>query len=689
MVGALFSTACGEDAPGAGCDRFECVEAVEGVSARHAFASQGGAGRPELDFYAAPFPSENRRATSGGVDLSGFPNPTETKVVSSLLSMLQSDARGFGVTSSIYFSLSGAPTGSSEEPLELASYGQSVSESAAAFVINADAASPGYLAKRPIRAEFRRDGGPFGAPNLISLSPLQGQPFASNTLHAGVLLRSAFTPPLGQSRELVALLKGIQPPGLSDAAFEAYQDAILALDAAGIARGDVAALAAFVTDDPTRGMSQALSAALERGVPPLSQPLEPREVFDDFCVYEARLKLPVFQTGTPPYDEAGGGWTFDASGAPIVDHEEEARVVVTIPRGNMPSSGYPVVLMSRTGGGGDRPLVDRGVRGPDGVPLLPGTGPALEFARVGYAGVSLDGPHGGIRNVTNGDEQFLMFNVGNMLALRDNVRQSAVELALAGALLESLRVDVSGCSGAETSGQPARFDPALKILMGHSMGATITPLTLATEPSFKGIILSGAGGSWIENVMYKKKPVAVKIFAEILLGISNSWGLHEADPALNLFQWAGEPADPPVYADRVLHHPAPGAAPRHILMQQGIVDNYILPPIANALSLAAGLDLAGGSLDVAEPRLASFAPLEERLAFSGGSSIGLPTEGNVRVDGADYTAVVVQHLEDGVEDGHEVIFQTETPKAQYRCFLATLAAGRLPHVPAAGGSCPQ
>jgi len=690
VVGALLSTACGDDTTPTGCDRFECVEAVAGVSARHAFEVQNGVGDAAPDFYAAPFPSENRRTPGGGVDLSGFPNPTATKVVSSLISMLERDAHGFGVSSAIYFSLSDAPEGSADEPIELVSYAASVAaEHAAAFVINADPDSVDYLVKQPVRAEFMRDGGPFGAPNLVSLSPLQGAPFASATLHAGVLLRSAFTTPLGQSRELVALLNGIRPPGLSDAAFTAYRQAVAALDAAGVQHEDVAALAAFVTDDPTVGMAQVLSASLDRGVPALSQPLQAKEVFDDFCVYEGRLKLPVYQAGAPPYDEAGGGWTFDVSGAPIVDHEEEARVVITIPRGNMPSSGFPVVLFSRTGGGGDRPLVDRGVRGADGAPLEPGSGPAREFARVGYAGVSLDGPHGGIRNITHGDEQFLMFNVGNMLALRDNVRQSALELALGGTLLERLRVDVTSCAGAQTGGQPARFDPALKVLMGHSMGATITPLTLATEPSFKGIILSGAGGSWIENVMYKKKPVAVKIFAEILLGISNSWSLHEADPALNLFQWAGEPADPPIYARRILHHPPQGFAPRHVLMQQGIVDNYILPPIANALSLAAGLDLAGGSLDVDDPRLASFAPLSDRLRFSGGSSIALPAEGNVSVGGARYTAVVVQHPEDGVEDGHEVLFQTETPKAQYRCFLSTLAAGKTPHVPAAGGTCPQ
>ena len=49
--------------------------------------------------------------------------------------------------------------------------------------------------------------------------------------------------------------------------------------------------------------------------------------------------------------------------------------------------------------------------------------------------------------------------------------------------------------------------------------------------------------------------------------------------------------------------------------------------------------------------------------------------------GAAVTAIVVQHPEDGIEDGHEVVFQTEAPKNEYRCFLQSYAAGVTPTVP--------
>src|SRR5690606_37485035 len=118
----------------------------------------------------------------------------------------------------------------------------------------------------------------------------------------------------------------------------------------------------------------------------------------------------------------------------------------------------PLLVFSRTGGGGDRPLVDRGVRDADGNVIVPGSGPALELSRAGFAGASVDGPHGGLRNVTNGDEQLLVFNFQNPLALRDNVRQSALELALLPEVLDGVSIDVSDCPGAEAPNDLARFD---------------------------------------------------------------------------------------------------------------------------------------------------------------------------------------------------------------------------------------
>ncbi|HTM22580.1 MAG TPA: hypothetical protein VL172_18790, partial [Kofleriaceae bacterium] len=399
------------------------------------------------------------------------------------------------------------------------------------------------------------------------------------------------------------------------------------------------------------------------------------DLFDDFCVYQSTLPMPDYQAGEPPFDDPpSGAWVFDG-GAPVYQRAEQARIVITLPRAPLPADGYPVVVFVRTGGGGDRPQVDRGQHDADGNTLEPGEGPARYFARAGYAAIEVDGPHGGLRNVTGGDEQFLIFNVQNLYALRDNVRESAMELALMAEVAGTLGVDASDCPPAGT-GDPGPaavvFDGNHTALMGHSMGATIGPLAVAVQPGFGALILDGAGGSWIENIMYKQKPIALHGLFERLLGHPIG-GLRGDDPVLTLAQWALESADPPAYARTLLGQPAASGDPRRILMHQGIVDDYILPRIANATSLSLQLDLAGEELDtIDDPRLADQLPLGPLLPLSGRSAVALPAAGNL----------VIQHLEDGVEDGHEVTFQTDDPKHQYQCWLASWLSDGTPTAPA-------
>jgi hypothetical protein len=155
------------------------------------------------------------------------------------------------------------------------------------------------------------------------------------------------------------------------------------------------------------------------------------------------------------------------------------------------------------------------------------------------------------------------------------------------------------------------------------------------------------------------------------------------DPVLTFAQWALEPADPQVYGASIVHTPPAGIDPRHVLMVQGIVDDYILPRIANATSLSFGLDLAGPELDTSsDPRLADELALGPLLPIIGRSMIALPAASNARLgDGRTATAIVTQHAEDGIEDGHEVLFQTDPPKHEYQCFLASWLKTGIPSVP--------
>ncbi|HEY2745764.1 MAG TPA: hypothetical protein VGL86_14110 [Polyangia bacterium] len=626
-------------------------------------------------FYDAPFPSDDLRQPDGTIDLSKFPNPNDVDIANQLLALIARDARGFSLAGGIFFRASAAL-----DPASLPDVDGSIADGASIFLVGVDPAGADYLQRIPLDVAFNADGGPFGDQNLVALLPIQGIPLHPHTRYAAVITRAVQD---AHGRRLAALTT----PLVRDD----YNDALATL-APLVAAADVAGLAVFTTDDPSAQMGIVRDDAV--AAHPLGLPATPPALmltYDDYCVFQAIITVPVYQSGTPPYDTKGGDWLFDGAGHPLFDHSEESRIVFTIPRAPMPSAGWPTVVFVRTGGGGDDPLVDRGpATDPTFMtPVVPGTGPAMQFARVGFAAVQIDGPLGGIRNTTNGDEDFLIFNVLNPAALRDNVRQSAMELSLVARALPSLGFDASSCPG--TSAAPAAFDPAHLALMGHSMGSWIAPLTLAYEPRFGAGIFSGAGASYIANVMDKILPIHVKPYAEILLDYNmDQRSLDAHDPALTLLQWEAEPSDPQAYDRRIVREPADGESPRSLLMLQGIVDHYILPSIANATSLAIGLDAAGPMYDAASAEEQSLGqtPVATRLPLAKLQALTLPAAANVD---AATTALVIQHPGDGIEDGHEVVFQTDPPKHQYRCFLAGFAHDLAPNVPpdgAADDPCP-
>jgi len=615
--------------------------------------------RVQMDFtramgiFTAPFPNEDLRRADGHIDLSRFPGRGGAAIVDAALAQLEADARGFSTTAGIFFSATA--------PLDPKTLPQSAKESleddASVYLVDIE-----KKARAPIHVQVREDGGRFGAPNLVTLVPYQGVPLRESTLYVAVIttrVRDVAGRKLEVAPELKLLEAGVAPVGLGTAAFLEMKRALPVAD-------DAAAIAVFRTDAPRRGL-EAVRNAMAGEHPAPNAPLQQTEAWPQFCVYESTIDLPQYQAGTPPFANSGGRWVFDAHGAAVRQRYDRAGMTVTVPRAPMPPGGYPVVVFTRAGAGGDRSLVDHGYMGKDRV-MQRGSGPALEFARAGFAAISIDGPHVGLRNPAKEDEQFLIFNWDNPQTIRDNVRQSAAELTMVPAILDALTLDGSGC------GLPAevRFDGSKLAVFGHSMGATIAPLAMAFEPRLKAAILSGSGGSFIANLLYKQKPFPVRPLAELMLGYSvRLYSLSEGDPALSMVQWALEPADPPVYGR---------LAKGHVLMLQGVVDHYILPPMANAQSLALGLDLAGDELDTKDERLKPFAPFRDVAAFSGRTVRSFPVAGNVkRADGSAVTAAVVQNPGDALQDGHEIVFQTAGPKYQYRCFLSSFASG-MPRV---------
>ena len=83
--------------------------------------------------------------------------------------------------------------------------------------------------------------------------------------------------------------------------------------------------------------------------------------------------------------------------------------------------------------------------------------------------------------------------------------------------------------------------------------------------------------------------------------------------------------------------------------------------------------LADAGLEHLDPETAGFTPLDALLPLAGARVRPLPIASNL-ADGAA-TGAVVQLLEDGVEDGHEVMFQLPEAARLYAWFLRSWARG--------------
>jgi pimeloyl-ACP methyl ester carboxylesterase len=338
-----------------------------------------------------------------------------------------------------------------------------------------------------------------------------------------------------------------------------------------------------------------------------------------------------------------------------------------------------------------------------------GAGPGLEFARAGFVGVTVDGPQTGSRLVPGSPtfgklvgecniaawtgEDWAMFNVCNPRAIADNIRESAFETSLVPDLLLRGPLLVEDRDPCRLRG--ARLDPKHLALMGHSMGATIAPLALALEPRFRAVVLSGANGSYIENVVAKELPKpALATTLEDQLNLRSC--TTEFDLLPNLFQWAEEQSDPAVYEPLVF---GPAAkAPPDVLMIQGIGDHYVPSPIANVSSLSLNVDLVGPSYDGADLRKCvttipgadvplytcedgtrryPLSPVGALLSLIGRKQIPSPPSGGVTRNRLHATGAVVQYRRDRVcrDDGHEVAYDIAQARWQYRCFLESFARG--------------
>jgi hypothetical protein len=638
----------------------DCPAAEEGP-VRAYFEVPGAEGADEGDFFRLPFPNDARRSAKGRLDLSGFPTPGVGVLgfdpVMRYVEAIEAADRGWGTYPTVIFRFSGVIDAESLK-----------SDGKLSFVdISADEAQ-----RQPSAGwEWQYTSGPnaYVCGSRLLVRRPAGAPLVPGHVYAVYFSTGVLDPdgePVERSPNLAAVLGDDEPSDRKlGAVHQAYEplrqylaeqeiDPETLLNATVITVGNVRDtmrdLADEVASAPLPKASHWVRCA--KGV---ESPCPERDAEqgracggtqEAYAEYQALVSLPIFQEGSAPYLESGGGIVL---GEP--QRTEQVCLSLTVPKGNMPGEGWPLVVFAHGTGGSFRSHVTSSVAGALSKAPLPG-GDSIGLAVLGIDQVQ----HGTRRGKSDQDPEDLFFNFANPAAARGNPLQGAADQLALARFAAKLDVDVDSTT--------LRIDPAKIFFFGHSQGSTEGSLMLPFATDYRTSVLSGNGASIRESLVSKTSPVNIKSLLPLLLGdrelATDLGGYH---PVLGLIQQWMDPADPLNFAAALAVSPVAEVGARNVFATYGLDDTYSPPATLQAFVLAGGFAWVDNS---------GFTP--ER--FAGLKSVDPPLAGNL----GTVTLGFRQYEAATGSDGHFVAFDVDQANEDMVRFLAMAANGDTPAI---------
>lgn len=623
--------------------------------------AEGTTGRFDLeesdDFYALPFPINTRLDQDGKIRIDDFPNPRKSAILRSYINVGQRDNKGFGANAGVFFSF----TGEIDPSTLPQSDADSIAANATAFIVSINPESPDYGMRYPFRFKYSPEKTVYGPENLLVMLPVQGIAMHHNQTYAAVITTDVKDIEgnyctANKTLQKVLFAESDYPDAENDFWLlgEYLADSNIPLEGVVVAT-------VFTTEDPISRMVALRDHIYQYdlpGIQPGTLHFESEET--DYYFISAEVTFPIYQEGVVPYILNGGAVKFDAAGVPIVQWETTTRLALTIPKGDMPANGWPLLIYSHGSGGSWKSFKNKGV--------------ANWLAKKGIACASIDAPHHGPRNPISQDsgwESFCFYNALNPEAFRDNNVQAAVELMAVQRQVLELEIPQSLIPASFASGLKDDFiifEPNDTFFMGHSQGSTVGPLIVAVDPLIRAAFFSGAGASLMWNMLTKLKPFPIVELLRIGLLLTREEADSQLDqfhPALNLIQHIAELVDPSGFNAYFFSRPVTDVFPKDVFQAQGTTDTYVGLQCHGAFAAAA-------RMDIINPLIENDA--WERVQLTGGvllDDIGI--QGN-RTDysGLEITSALVQYPEPpSGKDGHYVTFEFPSMHRRVACFFRT------------------
>ena len=552
------------------------------------------ADRPD-HYFDVPFPSDDLLRADQTPDLTDFPVPTGdgllTGVVEAWKNRDEEASQGFANNGAFYFRFA--------EPLDFGVGTQGDPEDDV-LLIDMDT---GALIPLELRFYDKAYDDPFIAPNLLAAAPAMGHPPTSGAHLAAVIMRSAgVKAPKGYDLP-DGVKEALKLAGVSGKAavattytvtdgvdqmqqlFAASDDWLGAnpdwsgLDWKPVTRLDVSqGVTPENEEDATIFTVTFGDGTTERSYLSSLDEIDGVHSHDfadwPMAVYQTEFPVPYYQgLGDRPFMSPGlahlgdfdiitGRIPFEGGKFVGAAEDDYARVVLQIP---LDANGDPkpiqgIIIYDHGTGGHAYNAVQRRNGNDRGRDL------AAVWADAGWAVLSHDAPLYGTRyplidaGYTDGSLGY--YNIVNLPAFRDNERQTAIE----GHVLRRFAQE-----GLEAQFPELQFDSVNVRKIGHSLGSVTTHLSVAPEPdAYESALGSGSGGVYTEFVLAtgllaSDDPDSLTNLLLPLLGFSAeddpaigqvvgaSIGITEEaaqlqvdrlHPALMLFQWGMDPADP-------------------------------------------------------------------------------------------------------------------------------------------------
>ena len=616
---------------------------------------------PAGGFWDLPMPSDLRMDNDNTWDLERWPGDWNAALVAMWLEAGEESLRGkWGLSSGVFI----VTTGRLKAESLPATAAASITDGSSVFLLDIDTNSNERGKRFPLEVSFDAQGDLYAPPNILAALPAPGFVRRPNTRYALVVTDSVVDTEgnsLGRSKAFHNAFEDIEGDDQARKDFKALRE-VLAESNVDLDR--VVAATVFTTTDHEWMLKKLGNWAENQPIPPLSQTwtLSEQQHRDaSYVMLTARVSMPRIQLGNPPFADASEGRiAWGADGNPIIQRQQDMRVVLALPKSAQPPAGYPLTIYAHGSGGEWMQVINRGPQEErdDAPGATPGTGPAEWLARRGIASIGFDFPLHGDRNNPPDTTGLMLYNLtGNPGGTIANFNVSAMELTLLSRLMLATQLPADRIVGADLGTQTtARFDPERLTGMGQSMGSTIGISWAAIDPRLKAIVLSGSGGSMAEIATEAVEPFDVQGVLQAFLQPGRP--IERNHPLLHAMQNVWDMVDPVTKANRLIAEPFAGIPAKHVLMPAGVIDGYFSPRAEAALAVNLKAPLVG-------PEVEPFLPASLRLA--GQQAITYPVQSNIN----GKTGAVIQYASENTK-GHYVLFNQDGARFQYTCFLASV-----------------